>query len=140
MTKTCAGGGGGGDANEYVRSLLYFSGSDLSLHLCHVNAERMEAMEGLNAFLYDRFNDGVSRMDLTRIFIALGGDTRVGGGGVGVRVGGGRRCERCKRRRQRSGRRWRLEEEGLHSIRPPLRRGRGAVEVLPLRPRECHEW
>ena len=60
--------------------LLPFASSDIYRQLRHINAKRAEAMEGLLAFVYDRFNDGFSRTDLTRIFIALGGDSKGGGG------------------------------------------------------------
>ena len=42
-----SGGRGGGDAHESERSLLSFSGSELSRHLHHIDSERVEAIEGL---------------------------------------------------------------------------------------------
>ena len=78
------GGGGGEDAHESERSLLPFSGYALFRHLCHIDYEKAEAMGGLIYILYDRANGRISGPDLTRIFIALGGDAGGGGGGVGV--------------------------------------------------------
>ena len=49
-----------GDDNESKRSLLPFTGSDLSRYLRHVDAERADAMQGLFALLYDRLDGGVS--------------------------------------------------------------------------------
>ena len=46
-------------------------------------------MEGLFALLYNRVARGVSKMDMARISIALGGDAG-GGGGKRVRRGGER--------------------------------------------------
>ena len=51
VTTTSAGGCGGGDAHESEKSLLYFSGSELSRHLHHVNAEREGSMEVLLVIL-----------------------------------------------------------------------------------------
>ena len=73
------GGGGEGDAHESEQSLLSFSGSDMSRHLIHINAKRTDDMEGLLYILYDRVDGRISRPDLARIFIVLGGDA--GGGG-----------------------------------------------------------
>ena len=83
MTKTSSGGGGGGDAHESERS---FAGSELSYHLCHVGAEKLDAMEGLIALLYNRVDGRFSRPDLARIFIALGLGVDAEGGGGGVRA------------------------------------------------------
>ena len=47
VKNTSAGGRGGGDAHESERSLLSFSGSELSRHLHHIDSERVEAIEGL---------------------------------------------------------------------------------------------
>ena len=77
-------GVGVGDAHKSEQYLLSFAGSDLSRHLCHVDAKREEAAEGLIALLYDRVNERFPSPDITRIFIALGKDS--GGGGGGVRV------------------------------------------------------
>ena len=57
---------------------------ELSRHLRHVDSERAEAMEGLLYILYDRMDGRISRPDMARIFIVLGGDAGGGGGGVGV--------------------------------------------------------
>ena len=78
---TSTKGGGQGDTYKTYWPLLSFSGSDMSCHLCHVNSNRLEAMEVLIALLYDRVDWGFSRPDMSRIFIALGDDARVGGGG-----------------------------------------------------------
>ena len=83
-TTTSAGGGGLGDAHESKISLLSFARSDICRQLRHIDAKREEAMEGLIALLYDRVNNEFSRTDLTRIFIALGGDSKGGGGWAGV--------------------------------------------------------
>ena len=74
-----AGGGRGGDAHVYKRSLLYFDRSDLSCNLYHVDDKREGAMEVLIILLYNRVYGRVSTPDLTRIFISL----EVGTGGVG---------------------------------------------------------
>ena len=79
-----SGGGGGGDDHKFEQSILYFAGSDLSCHLCHVNDNRVEVMEGLIALLYDRVDGRVSRPYLSSIFIALVGDSGEEGGGVQV--------------------------------------------------------
>ena len=68
--------GGGGDTHESDQSLLYFTGSELSHHLHHVNADSLEAIEGLIYLLYDRVYGGVSRKDMARNFIALGRERR----------------------------------------------------------------
>ena len=76
MTTTMsAGGGRGGDAHESERSLLSFSGSNLSHHLRHIDTKRAEATEGLLAILYYRVGSVVYRPDLASIFIDLGGNT-----------------------------------------------------------------
>ena len=46
----------------------------MSHHLYHIDDNREEAMEGLLALLYDKFDGLFSRPDMVRIFIALGGD------------------------------------------------------------------
>ena len=50
---TSAGGGGGGYTHKYDQSLLPFAGSDMSCRLRHVDAERVEAIEGLLAIHLD---------------------------------------------------------------------------------------
>ena len=45
-------------------------------------------MDSVLVLLYNKFDGEVSRPDLVRIFIALGGDAGGGGGVVGVGVGG----------------------------------------------------
>ena len=72
--KKSAGGGGVGDSHKSEISLLSFPGSKLSCHLCHVDAERVKAIEGLLALLYDRVDVRFSRTDLAIIFIAMGRD------------------------------------------------------------------
>ena len=47
--------------------------------MLHVNTKSSEATEGLISILYDRAKGGVSRLDMARVFIALGVDA--GGGG-----------------------------------------------------------
>ena len=69
---TSSGGGEVGNAHEFEQNLLSFAVSDLSCHLLHVSAKRTEATEGLIALLYDRFDGRISRLDLERIFIAMG--------------------------------------------------------------------
>ena len=53
----------------------------MSCHLNHVDVDKAEDVERLLTLLYDRVNGGFSRTDLARIFIALGGGARGGGGG-----------------------------------------------------------
>ena len=86
-TKSSRGGRGGG-AQKYEQYLLSFAGSEISSHLRHVDADRAEVVEGLVALLYDGVDGRVSRMDLERFFIALGGDVVVGGGLLGLGLGG----------------------------------------------------
>ena len=74
------GGGEGGDAYKSDKSLLSLDGSELYRHLYHIYSKRTEAVEGLITVLYDKVGGGVSRTDLERIFIYLGGN--YGGGGV----------------------------------------------------------
>ena len=52
-----AGGGRVGNTYESDQSLLSFSGSKFSHHLRHINAERVEAMEGLLALLLTEGRD-----------------------------------------------------------------------------------
>ena len=66
-------GGRGVDNHKSEKSLLSFAISDISHHLRNVGAERSEAMEGLLTLLYDKVDSGVSRPDLSRIFVDLGG-------------------------------------------------------------------
>ena len=61
----------------------------MSPHLCHVGAERAEAMEGLIDIFHDLFYGRVYRPDLARIVVDLGYDSGLGGSGLGVGVGGG---------------------------------------------------
>ena len=82
-TTTSARGGGEGDAQKSEKFFPSLSGSYFPHHLNHVNANREETMDVLFPLLYDRYNNGFSRMDLVRIFIALGFDSGGRGGGRG---------------------------------------------------------
>ena len=84
-----AGGSGGGYSHESKRLLLSFTRYDMYRHLCHVNTNRLEAMERLRALLYDKVDVGISRPDLARISILLGVNNRGWGVFVGVGVGEG---------------------------------------------------
>ena len=75
-TMMSAGGGGGRDSHESKKSLLSFAIYNMYRHLCHVNTNRVEAMERLRALLYDKVDVRISRPYLARIFILLGGDNR----------------------------------------------------------------
>ena len=84
---TITGACRGGDAHKSERYLPYFAGYDLSSNLRHLDAKREEDTEGLIDLIYNRFDSRVYSTDLTRTFIALGGDS--GRGGVGLELGGG---------------------------------------------------
>ena len=81
-TMTSVKGSRGRNSHKSERSLLSFAVSELSHHLHHVDANRVDIMYGLLEILYDRVNGRVSRMDMASIFIALGRDAGGGGGGV----------------------------------------------------------
>ena len=51
---TIAGWGGVGDSRKSKQSLLSFTRSELSYHLCHVDSNMVKDMEGLRAIFYDR--------------------------------------------------------------------------------------
>ena len=64
------------DSHESRQSLLSFSRTEMYRNLCHVNTNRVEAMERLRALLYDKVDVRISRPDLARISILLGGNSR----------------------------------------------------------------